>query len=126
MIKRFASTPEALAYYDALGKHLASLRKARGFTQAELGRAVGVSQQAVFAYEINERRVSIYILIKLAKVFSTSVDELIGIARPLRIPKRRLSPRAMRHAARLQKLPTNQKRFVLRILDMLEASNAHL
>jgi transcriptional regulator with XRE-family HTH domain len=118
------SKQESLAYYKALGAHIAQLRKARGMTQAELARAIGVSQQAVFAYEISERRVSVYILIKLARVFSISVDELIGLARPPRIPKRRLSPRAMRHAERLQALSKTQQRFVVRIIDLLEASNA--
>lgn len=114
---------ESLAYYKALGAHIALLRKARGMTQAELARSIGVSQQAVFAYEIAERRVSVFILIKLAKVFSTTVEELMGVTRPVRIPKRRLSPRAMRHAERLQALSKTQQRFVVRIIDMLEASN---
>lgn len=115
---------ESHAYYKALGAHIALLRKARGMTQGELARAIGVSQQAVFAYEIGERRVSVFILVKLSKVFSTSVEELMGVTRPVRIPKRRLSPRAMRHAERLQSLSKTQQRFVVRIIDMLEASNA--
>jgi transcriptional regulator with XRE-family HTH domain len=115
---------ESHAYYKALGAHIALLRKARGMTQGELARAIGVSQQAVFAYEIGERRVSVFILVKLSKVFSTSVEELMGVTRPVRIPKRRLSQRAMRHAERLQSLSKTQQRFVVRIIDMLEASNA--
>lgn len=114
---------ESLAYYKSLGAHIALLRKARGMTQAELARAIGVSQQAVFAYEIAERRVSVFILLRLAKVFSTTLEELMGITRPVRIPKRRLSPRAIRHAERLQSLSKTQQRFVVRIIDMLEASN---
>ena len=114
---------ESHAYYKALGAHIALLRKGRGMTQAELARAIGVSQQAVFAYEIAERRVSVFILVKLAKVFSISVEELMGVNQPACMPKRRLSPRAMRHAERLQALSKTQQRFVVRIIDMLEASN---
>lgn len=115
---------ESHAYYKALGAHLALLRKARGMTQAELARAIGVSQQAVFAYELGERRVSVFIMTRLAKVFTIAPEELMGINKPVRIPKRRLSPRAMRHAERLQALSKTQQRFVVRIIDMLEASNA--
>lgn len=115
---------ESLAYYKALGAHIALLRKARGMTQGELARAIGVSQQAVFAYEIAERRLSVFLLIKLAKVFSMSVEELMGVSRPIRVPKGRLSPRAMRHAERLQALSKTQQRFVVRIIDVLESSNA--
>lgn len=115
-------SPEAQAYYKALGVHIALLRKAKGMTQAELARAIGVSQQAVFAYEIADRRVSVFILVKLTKVFSTTADKLLGLAPPVQVPKRRLSPRAMRHAERLQALSKTQQRFVIRILDMLEES----
>lgn len=92
-------------------------------TQAELARAIGVSQQAVFAYEIAGRRVSVFIVVKLARIFSIAVEELIGLAKPAHVPKRRLSPRAMRHAERLQALSKTQQRFVVRIIDLLEAAN---
>lgn len=32
------------SYFTALGKHVTSLRKAKGMTQAELARAIDVSQ----------------------------------------------------------------------------------
>lgn len=111
---------ESRAYFKALGAHIALLRKSRGLTQAELARAIGVSQQAVFAYELGERRVSVLVLAKISKVFTVSVEELIGLSRPPRVPKGRLSPRAMRHAERLQALSKTQQRFVIRIIDLLE------
>lgn len=114
---------ESHGYYKALGAHIALLRKARGMTQGELARAIGISQQAVFAYEVGERRVSVFMLVKLSKVFSIAVEEMIGVSRPVRMPKRRLSPRAMRHAERLQALSKTQQRFIVRIIDSLESSN---
>jgi len=113
---------ESRAYFKALGAHITQLRKARCMTQAELARAIGVSQQAVFAYELGDRRVSVLILARLSKVFAISVEELMGLTEPARIPNRRLSPRAMRHAERLQALSKTQQRFILRILDVLEES----
>lgn len=68
-------------------------------TQAELARALGVSQQAVFAYDLGD---------------------LMRLTKPARVPKRRLSPRATRHAARLQALSKTTQRFVIRIIDLLE------
>jgi transcriptional regulator with XRE-family HTH domain len=114
---------ESRAYFKALGAHVSMLRKSRGLTQAELARALGVSQQAVFAYELGERRISVFVLIKLAKVFSASVEEIVGLSKPVRVPQGRLSPRCIRHAARLQALSKTQQRFVIRILDTLEDSN---
>jgi len=53
---------ESRAYFKALGAQVSALRKARGMTQAELARAIGVSQQAVFAYELGDRRISVLVL----------------------------------------------------------------
>lgn len=115
---------ESRAYFKALGAHISLMRKAKGMTQAELARSLGVSQQAVFAYERGDRCVSVLLLAKLSKVFAISVEELMGVTRPVRIPKRRLSPRAMRHAERLQALSKTQQRFVVRIIDVLAEQNA--
>ena len=114
---------ESRAYYEALGAHVTMLRKSRGMTQAELAGAIGVSQQAVFAYERGQRRISVFMLIKLAKKFSASVEDMLGLSKPVRVRKARLSPRCMRHAERLQALSKTQQRFVVRIVDLLEESN---
>jgi len=114
---------ESRAYFQALGAHVTALRKSRGMTQAELARAIGVSQQAVFAYELAQRRISVLVLAKLARIFSTSVEDIVGLSKPIRVRKGRLSPRCMRHAERLQALSKTQQRFVIRIIDVLEDSN---
>lgn len=111
---------ESRAYFRALGAHISRLRKDRGLTQAELARAIGVSQQAVFAYELGERRVSVLLLTKIARVFAISIEELVGMARPVRVPKARVSARAMLHAERLQALSRPEQRFVVRIIDLLQ------
>lgn len=65
-------------------------------TQAELARAIVISQQTVFGYELGDRRVSVLILAKLSKVFSISVEQLMGMIAPAPLPKRRPA-----HAGRL-------------------------
>jgi transcriptional regulator with XRE-family HTH domain len=113
---------ESRVYFAALGKRVTQLRKSRGMTQAELARALGVSQQAVFAYEIGDRRISAIILERIASLFRLTMDQLLGFA-PEPVRKRRLSPRAIRHAERLQALSKTQQRFVVRIIDVLEERN---
>ncbi|GFE84666.1 hypothetical protein GCM10011487_66660 [Steroidobacter agaridevorans] len=113
---------ESRVYFAALGKRVTRLRMSQGMTQAELARALGVSQQAVFAYEIGERRISILVAGRLARLFSLTMDQFLGFA-PEPTKKGRLSPRAMRHAERLQALSKTQQRFVVRILDVLEKHN---
>ena len=109
---------ESQTYFRALGKHITELRKEIGMTQAELARALGVSQQTVFAYELGDRRVSVLMLVKLARIFDTSVEELSGLKMPVR-RKRRLSPAGARHAERYQQLSKTEQRFVTRIIDTL-------
>lgn len=69
---------ESRTHFEALGAYVTTLRKSRGMTQAELARAIGVSQQAVFSYELGERRISVLVLAKLAKIFAISVEDMIG------------------------------------------------
>lgn len=83
---------ESRIYFAALGKRVTLLRKSRGMTQAEQSRALGVSQQAVFAYEIGDRRISVLVLEKIAKLFRLSTDQLLGLI-PESIRKGRVSPR---------------------------------
>ena len=77
-----------------------------------------MSQQTVFAYELGARRVSVLMLVKLARIFDTSVEELSGLQMPIR-PKRRLSPAGVRHAECYQKLSRTEQRFVKKIIDTL-------
>lgn len=115
---------ESRAYFRALGAHISVLRKEQGMTQAELARALGVSQQTVFAYELGDRRVSVLILGKLAKTFGMPVEDLMGLTRSPRPAHRRLSPAGMRHAERFQQLSKTEQRFVKKIIDVLIERNS--
>jgi transcriptional regulator with XRE-family HTH domain len=113
-------------YFAALGAYVAQRRKSLGYTQAELARAIGVSQQAVFAYELGERRISVIVLTKVAKALRVGVEEMIGLQEQSRARKPRLSPRALRHAERLQALPKTAQRFVIKIITTLEERGGHV
>jgi DNA-binding XRE family transcriptional regulator len=110
---------ESRVYFRALGKHIEVLRKGIGMTQAELARAIGVSQQTVYAYETGDRRVSVLILAKLAPIFQISVEELVSMREVARPVMQRLSPAGERHAGRYQKLSKTEQRFVKKIIDVL-------
>lgn len=114
--------PASRRYYELLGHRLAELRKSRGFTQGELGRKLDVSQQAIFAYEIGERRVPVIVLDQLATLYGLPVEEVMGRVPERCVPKRRLSPRAMRHAERIQAMSQTAQRFIVRIIDQIEAT----
>lgn len=74
----------------------------------KLARLLGVSQQTVFAYELGDRRISVLMLVKLAKIFAVTIEALMGMTLPAR-PKRRLSPAGIRHAERFQQLSKTEQ-----------------
>ena len=55
------------------------LRSARGWSQAELARRIGVTRNGVNSWEQGLSMPSPVYLIELSKVFSVSVDFLLGI-----------------------------------------------
>lgn len=60
-----------------VGGQIAALRKAKGLTQNELGERLGVSFQAVSKWERSEAMPDIGILVDLAAVLETSVDNIL-------------------------------------------------
>jgi transcriptional regulator with XRE-family HTH domain len=110
---------ESRVYFRALGALISKLRKEQGLTQAELARLLGVSQQTVFAYELGDRRVSVLMLVKLAKILGAPVEELMGLTKSPRATNLRPSPAGIRHAERFQQLSKTDQRFVTRIIDVL-------
>ena len=57
------------------------LRTARGWTQADLARRLGITRNSVNSWEQGLSTPSPAFLVELAKVFSVSTDYLLGIER---------------------------------------------
>ncbi len=62
---------------DKISKQIAALRKAKGLTQSELGERLGVSFQAVSKWERAETLPDIGLLVDLAGILETSVDNIL-------------------------------------------------
>ncbi|MCC8127200.1 MAG: helix-turn-helix domain-containing protein [Clostridiales bacterium] len=58
--------------------NIRKLRKERSVSQAELGDAVGASQQSISRMEINRSRIRVDTLIALADYFQVSTDMVLG------------------------------------------------
>ena len=91
---------------DGLGDRLREEREAKGLSQAELGRMLGVAGPTVHRYESNDRRPDPDMLVRLAELFGVSVDYLLG---------------------RKEVVPGQQDRAILRSLNGLgEAERAEI
>ena len=61
-----------------IGEHIMLLRKQKGLSQAELGKAIGTSGDIVGRYERDIMSPSIEVIIKMADALEVSLDYLVG------------------------------------------------
>jgi transcriptional regulator with XRE-family HTH domain len=103
---------------ETFGDRLARLRKARGFTQTELGERIGLSQRMVTYYERRSGRPPAHVLPHLAAALKVSVDELVGYER-LKEPAAPRNARLWRKLRDIEKLNEPDRKAVLRFVDAL-------
>jgi transcriptional regulator with XRE-family HTH domain len=112
-----AISKEERSFFVAFGERLAALRKERGITQVQLAETLGVSQQAITAYEGGQRRVPISTLPLLAETLDISIEELIGTPAKRSARKRGPASKLQQQLERINALPKAQQRFVMQMLD---------
>lgn len=62
-----------------LDMRLKKLRESKGWTQAELGKRMGITRASVNAWEMGISNPSTDYLVELAKIFHVSSDYLLGL-----------------------------------------------
>lgn len=60
-------------------KRIRDLREDSDMTQAQMAKILNCSQQVYSNYELGQRDIPTYILIKLSKHYEVSVDYILGI-----------------------------------------------
>jgi len=64
---------------DILSKRIKELRMQLNMYQKILGEKVGVGQNAIAMYETGKSRPSFEVLVRLAQIFGTTTDYLLGL-----------------------------------------------
>jgi len=118
-----AVSPSERAFYVALGRRIAALRKAQGLTQVQLAEAMGVAQQTVAHYEAGRLRLLAGALPNLADQLGVSVEELIGTPAKRSPGKRGPAPKLQQQLERVQSLPKAQQRAIAQVLDSVLAAH---
>ena len=103
---------------ETFGQRLARLRKARGYTQTELGGLVGLSQRLMTYYERESGRPPGHLLPQLAKILGVNVDVLLGVE-GVREPPPPKHTRLWRKLREVEQLPEADRKVVLRFVDAL-------
>lgn len=118
-----AVSPSERAFYVALGRRIAALRKAQGLTQVQLAEAMGVAQQTVAHYEAGRLRLLAGALPNLADQLGVSVEELIGTPARRSPGKRGPAPKLQQQLERVQSLPKAQQQAISKVLDSVLAAH---
>jgi transcriptional regulator with XRE-family HTH domain len=100
-----------------VGKRLRAIREMRGKSQSAVAEALGVNQSRIAEYEQGGLRLHAAAILALARTLKVSTDELLGL-RKGELP-RPTSPRLLQRLQRIEKLPADERRAVLKILDSL-------
>ena len=66
-------------YMVDFGKRLRLLRQAKGMTQKQLADQLGLTKSVISAYETDLRSPSYDVLVRIAAIFSTTTDSLLGM-----------------------------------------------
>jgi transcriptional regulator with XRE-family HTH domain len=99
------------------GRHLARIRKERGYTQVELAQRTGLIQTLVSDYERGKLRLNADMILRFATALEVSTDELLQPAGPK--PLRKPSRKVLRRLERIETLPAHQQNAVLKSIDMM-------
>ncbi|MGB3934515.1 MAG: helix-turn-helix transcriptional regulator [Burkholderiales bacterium] len=101
---------------ESFGERLAELRKAAGYTQVEFAAEVGITQRMVAYYEAPGAQPPAHLLPQIAQALGVGVDTLLGMSAPRRM-KKVGSNRLERRLQQIEKLPPQEKRQVLQVID---------
>ena len=99
-----------------VGSRIRLLRKRRKMSQAELGKALGVTFQQIQKYEQGISRMACATAIQIGKILKIDLNELLGVKG---VAKQAINPAAYELALELQKLSPKTRAALLKIARAL-------
>jgi len=115
-------SPKSNPAAETLGVRIRRLRTARGLTQAELGKPLGVSQRMMAHYESQGGMPSPPLLAGIAKALHVSVDELVGVKSSVAqhdMPSTPTELRLWRRFRLVEQLSPADRRSIIRQIEAL-------
>jgi transcriptional regulator with XRE-family HTH domain len=109
------------AFYEQLGQRIAERRKARGITQVELAKILGIAQQTLAHYEGGTVRIAIATLTIVAKALEATIEDLIGAPSAKATGKRGPAPKLQLQLEQVSRLPKAKQLAIAQVLDSMLA-----
>jgi transcriptional regulator with XRE-family HTH domain len=121
-------SPDERDFFEQLGKRVAQARHAASLTQQQVADALAIPQPQYASYEVGRRRVPVSMLPRLARIFKTSIDVLVGDdtgAAPAALSERRSRrgppSRIEQQLNAIAELPKSEQKIVAQLLDAVIA-----
>ena len=99
-----------------LADRIVKIRKQKGVTQVELAKHLGISQPVVSNMEKGLLRYHGEVVVKLARLFRISTDELLG-AKPIKNDQPIISRRWLRRLKRIEQLSKRDQDGLIQTVD---------
>ena len=99
-----------------LAERIVAIRKEKGITQVDLAKTLGVTQPMVSRIERAELRLNGEVIVKLAKLFKISTDELLGV-KPVKNGQPVISRRWLRRMKKIEQLSKRDQDGLIQTVD---------
>jgi transcriptional regulator with XRE-family HTH domain len=113
------------AFYEQLGQRIAEHRKARGITQVELAKTLGIAQQTLAHYEGGTVRIAVATLTVVAKALEVAIEDLLGSSSAKTAGKRGPASKLQQQLDQVSQLPRAKQKFVSEMLDTVLQQASH-
>lgn len=105
-----------------IGERLAQLRKMRGITQIEMAEKLGATQSMISKYEVGEFRLHAELIVRFAKIFRVSTDQLLGVKDVPELEESSGERGLWKKLRLVAQLPERDQRAVLRLINSVASS----
>ena len=103
---------------ETFGQRLAAIRKAKGYTQTELSKKIGLTQGLISDYELDKLRPYHEMIIRFAIVLDVSSDELLVLKEYKNTDnKSRPASKLLRRMKKIEQLPDFKQKVLLNTID---------
>lgn len=113
----FTMTKKDIIFFKELGTRIRAYRKELGFTQLQLAKILGISQQHMGSFENGIRKIPASMLPTLTELFGISLETLYGQEEKDKPAKRGPTPKLLQQVEQLASLPKSKQKFVMEMLD---------
>jgi len=107
---------------ENIGKRIGRMRKLRGYTQQDLAKIIGITREALSAYENGRNRLYDEMVSRFALALRTTADEILGLS-ATKHSKEDNTLKTTRRIRQIEQLPTPKRKVILQILDMMVDSS---